>query len=42
MPLAAGDLPLGTIARSDAWLMVPGGSEGFAAGVPVDAYMLRE
>ena len=23
-------------------LLVPGGSEGFAAGAPVDAYMLRE
>jgi molybdopterin molybdotransferase len=42
MPLAIGDLPLQTIARADAWLAVPGGSEGFAAGTPVDAYMLRE
>lgn len=41
MPLAVGDLSLETIARSDAWLVVPGGSEGFAAGAPVDAYMLR-
>jgi molybdopterin biosynthesis enzyme len=41
-PLATGDLPLQTVARSDAWLLVPGGSEGFAAGAPVDAYMLRE
>ncbi len=41
MPLAVGDLSLETIARSDAWLAVPGGSEGFAAGTPVDAYMLR-
>jgi molybdopterin molybdotransferase len=42
MPLAVGELALATIARADAWLVVPGGSEGFAAGTPVDAYMLRE
>jgi molybdopterin biosynthesis enzyme len=42
MPLAVGDLSLATVARSDAWLAVPGGSEGFAAGTPVDAYMLRD
>jgi molybdopterin molybdotransferase len=42
MPLVVGDLSLEAIARADAWLAVPGGSEGFAAGVPVDAYMLRE
>ncbi len=42
MPLAVGDLSLETIARSDAWLVVPGDSEGFAAGTPVDAYMLRD
>jgi molybdopterin biosynthesis enzyme len=42
MPLATGDLALETIARADAWLTVPGGSEGVAAGTPVDAYMLRD
>jgi molybdopterin molybdotransferase len=42
VPLAVGDLSLETIARADAWLVVPGGSEGFAAGTPVDAYMLRD
>jgi molybdopterin biosynthesis enzyme len=42
MPLAVGEMPLSTIARSDAWLMVAGGSEGFAAGTAVDAYMLRD
>jgi molybdopterin molybdotransferase len=42
LPLAAGDLSLETIARADAWLAVPGGSEGFAAGTPVDAYILRD
>jgi molybdopterin molybdotransferase len=42
MPLATGDLALETIARADAWLAVPGGSEGYAAGTPVSAYMLRD
>jgi molybdopterin molybdotransferase len=41
MPLAVGDLSLETIARADAWLAVSAGSEGYAAGTPVDAYMLR-
>lgn len=40
--LAVGDLSLDAIARAQAWLAVPGGSEGFAAGIPVDAYILRE
>jgi molybdopterin biosynthesis enzyme len=40
--LAVGELSLDAIARADAWLAVPGGSEGFAAGAPVDAYMVRE
>jgi molybdopterin biosynthesis enzyme len=42
MPLAVGDLSLQTIVRADAWLAIPGSSEGFAAGTPVDAYMMRE
>ena len=42
LPLAVGELSLQTIARADAWLAVPGGSEGYAAGTPVDAYMLRD
>jgi len=42
MPLAVGELPLDAIARADAWLAVPGGAEGFAAGTAVDAYMLRD
>lgn len=40
--LAFGELSLDAIARAEAWLVVPGGSEGFAAGTTVDAYMLRE
>jgi molybdopterin biosynthesis enzyme len=42
MPSAVGELSLKTIARADAWLAVPGGSEGYAAGTLVDAYMLRD
>jgi molybdopterin biosynthesis enzyme len=42
MPLAVGELSLQAIARADAWLTVPGGSEGFAAGTPIAAYMLRD
>jgi molybdopterin molybdotransferase len=42
MPLAVGEFSLETIARADAYLTVPGGSEGFAAGTPVNAYMLRD
>jgi molybdopterin molybdotransferase len=42
MPSAVGELSLETIARADAWLAVPGGSEGYAAGMPVDAYMLQD
>lgn len=42
LPLATGDLPLHVMARADAWLLIPGSSEGFAAGTPVDAYLWRE
>jgi molybdopterin molybdotransferase len=42
MPTAVGEMSLDAIARADAWLAVPGASEGFAAGIAVDAYMLRE
>jgi molybdopterin biosynthesis enzyme len=42
MPLAAGELSLAALAGADAWLAVPAGHEGFAAGTPVDAYMLRD
>jgi molybdopterin biosynthesis enzyme len=42
LPLAVGELSLDAIARANAWLTVPGGAEGFAAGTPVDAYMLRD
>jgi molybdopterin molybdotransferase len=42
MPLAVGDLSLEAIARADAWLAVSAGAEGFAAGTPAGAYMLRD
>jgi molybdopterin molybdotransferase len=41
-PLAVGELSIEAIARAEAWLVVSGGSEGFAAAAPVDAYMLRD
>jgi molybdopterin biosynthesis enzyme len=42
MTLAVGELSLDAIARAEAWLAVPGGTEGFAAGTAVEACMLRE
>ncbi|MBV8918730.1 molybdopterin-binding protein [Bradyrhizobium sp.] len=42
VPLAVGDLPYGAMLAADAWLLIPGGSEGYAAGTPVAAYILRE
>ncbi|MBR0717154.1 molybdopterin-binding protein [Bradyrhizobium liaoningense] len=42
LPLAVGMLPLQSIARAEAWLLVPADSEGFAADTPVGAYLLRE
>jgi molybdopterin molybdotransferase len=41
VPLATGDLSLQAITKAHAWLAIPGSSEGFAAGTPVGAYMLR-
>ncbi|MDH2386327.1 molybdopterin-binding protein [Bradyrhizobium sp. CER78] len=40
--LAIGDLSLDAISRAEGLLIVPGASEGFAAGTVVDAYILRE
>ncbi|MET4389194.1 molybdopterin molybdotransferase [Bradyrhizobium sp. F1.4.3] len=42
MPLAVGEWPLQAIARADAWLLIFASHEGFAAGAPVDAYLMRE
>jgi molybdopterin molybdotransferase len=41
VPLALGGVTFEAIISAHAWLMVPGSSEGFAAGTPVAAYMLR-
>jgi molybdopterin biosynthesis enzyme len=41
-PLAVGDFSFEALAGADAWLIVPGSSEGFAAGTQVAAYMLHE
>ncbi len=42
MLLAAGDLPLAQISAADAWLIVPGSSEGYAAGTQIGALPLRD
>ncbi|AMA59814.1 MULTISPECIES: molybdopterin-binding protein [unclassified Bradyrhizobium] len=42
MPLAVGEWPLQALARADAWLLVPASHEGYAAGTPVGAYLMRE
>jgi molybdopterin biosynthesis enzyme len=42
MPIAVGRLSLEAIARADAWLAVPGDSEGYAAGTTVGALSLRD
>lgn len=42
MPLAVGEWPLQAIARADAWLLIPASHEGYAAGTPVDAHLMRE
>ncbi len=42
MPIAAGQLSLEAIARGDAWLAVPGDSEGYATGTMVGAFPLRD
>lgn len=41
VPLAVGDLSLEAMRLADAWLAVPGDSEGYAAGTPVAATLLR-
>lgn len=41
-PLAVGDLSLHAMRLADAWLAIPGGSEGYAAGTPVGAFPLRD
>ncbi|QOZ75279.1 molybdopterin-binding protein [Bradyrhizobium sp. CCBAU 53351] len=41
-PLAVGEWPFQAMAGADAWLLISGNHEGFAAGEPVDAYLMRE
>lgn len=41
-PLACGEFSLDQIARADAWCVVPGHSEGSAAGTMLDARPLRD
>jgi molybdopterin biosynthesis enzyme len=40
-PLAIGDFPLDAMRLTEAWLAVPGDSEGYAAGTPIAAVPLR-
>ncbi|MBZ9853982.1 molybdopterin-binding protein [Mesorhizobium sp. CA13] len=40
-PLAVGDFSLDAMRLADAWLAVPGDSEGYAVGTPVSAFPLR-
>ena len=40
-PLAVGDFSLDAMRLADAWLAVPGNSEGYAAGTPIAAVPLR-
>lgn len=42
MPVAAGQLSLDVIVRCHAWLVVPGDSEGYAAGTAIGAFPLRD
>lgn len=42
MPLAIGDLSLRHLASADAWLLVPGDSEGYATGAPCRAFLLHD
>jgi len=40
LPLSVGELPLQALANADAWMLVPGNSEGFPAGSSCQAYPL--
>lgn len=42
MPIAAGQLSLDAMTRADAWMAVPGDSEGYAAETSIGAFSLRE
>jgi molybdopterin biosynthesis enzyme len=42
LQLGVGDLSLDHLRMADAWLVIAGDSEGYAAGTPVEAFLLRE
>ena len=42
VPIAVGQLSLEAIGRAEAWLAVPGNSEGYAAGTEIGAFFLRD
>ena len=42
LPLSVGELSLRALARADAWMLVPGNSEGFPVGALCHAYPLGE
>src|SRR5262249_52898337 len=42
LPLSIGDLSLGCLASADAWVVIPGRSEGYASGVPCSAFLFRD
>lgn len=42
MPIGAGTLALSAIASAHAWTMIPGNSEGFAAGASIEAFSLTD
>ncbi|WP_424629487.1 molybdopterin-binding protein [Bradyrhizobium sp. SYSU BS000235] len=42
LPLSIGDLSLGSLSRADAWVVIPGRSEGYASGTLCTAYLLRD
>lgn len=42
LPLSIGDLSLGSLSSADAWVVVPGRSEGYASGALCSAYLLRD
>jgi molybdopterin biosynthesis enzyme len=42
LPLSIGDLSLGSLSSADAWVVIPGRSEGYAPGALCSAYLLRD
>src|SRR3569623_970764 len=42
LPLSVGELPLRALVRADAWMLVPGNSEGFPVGALCHAFPLGE